>query len=271
MSICDYCGAIISTDLVFAVHDSFLSTHHLNVSAQFFDIDRTSDPSTDLPHMMPSATHFAEAVSQLGISNSSQVVVYDGAGVFSAARAHFMFRYFGHDNVQVLSGGLPLWIQHGYELEFGEPTKVEKGSFKALGERRELVIAYQELVEKLKQGSLCVMDARSNGRFQGVDPEPRPTLRGGGHMPGAVNVPWSSLQNANGFLPREELRKILAPILKDERPLVTTCGSGLSACVVNLALLELGREDVRLYDGSWSEYGNRPESEVVKSVRQKQQ
>jgi thiosulfate/3-mercaptopyruvate sulfurtransferase len=229
--------------------------------ARRFDIDAVSDHASPLPHMLPPAAEFAVAMRRLGLEAESTVVVYDSEGLFSAARAWWSLRAMGHDAVFVLDGGLPRWIAEGRPLETGW-TEPRHGEFKAhpvpglvrdLPNMREIVAAGREQI----------IDARPAGRFRGEVPEPRAGLRGG-HMPGAVSVPFSSLIEDGSLRPADQLKTLFEAAGVDfARPIVTTCGSGVSAAVLALGLARLGRDDVAVYDGSWSEWGALTDTPVV--------
>lgn len=226
--------------------------------AVFFDIDAISDPDTDLPHMLPSPQGFAAAVSALGIGSADTVVVYDSSGLFSAARAWWMFRVFGHDAVYVLDGGLPGWIAAGGEVASGEPEAPAPAAFRAQY-RADMVRSADDLKTNLETGAEQVLDARAAGRFTGSVPEPRAGLRSG-HIPGARNLPFNELlvTETQQMLEGEALRaRYLAAGIDLSRPVVTSCGSGVTAAVLALGLHRLGVSDVALYDGSWTEWGGR--------------
>jgi thiosulfate/3-mercaptopyruvate sulfurtransferase len=234
--------------------------------ARFFDLDLTSDRTTTLPHMMPLAGDFEEEARALGVSAASEVVVYDGSGVnLSAARAWWMFRAFGHARVAVLDGGLGLWRAEGRPMDSAEVSPGPLGDFHAVllpGRVRSL----EEMRANLGIGAEQVVDARLAGRFRGRDPEPRPGLRGG-HIPGAVSLPYTELVDGAGrLLPPETLRERLRAAGVDPgRPVVATCGSGTSACAVLLALEVIGAPPGALYDGSWSEWGARDDLPVKRA------
>ena len=222
--------------------------------AVFFDIDAISDHTSSLPHMLPAPADFATAMRRLGVEPDSTVVVYDSVGVFSAPRVWWTLRAMGHDRVFVLDGGLKKWLAEGHPVEAGwrEPLH---GEYKAHF-RPELVQDLGGVRGVLESGSAQVVDARAAIRFRGEAPEPRPGLRAG-HMPGALNAPWGGIVAEDGTLkPADKLRAAFEAAGVDlARPIVTTCGSGISASILALALAVLGRDDVPVYDGSWSEWG----------------
>ncbi len=230
--------------------------------AVFFDIDQISDHATDLPHMLAPPADFAVAARRLGVDATSTVVVYDSAGLFSAPRAWWNFRAMGHLAVAVLDGGLPQWLAEGRPVESGwrEPPH---GDFKSHPDAA-LVRSLDQVRVALADRSAVVIDARPAARFSGEAAEPRPNLRSG-HMPGARNVPFASILSDGARLRSDdEVRAAFAAAGVDlAAPIITTCGSGISAAVLALALAAIGRQDVAVYDGSWSEWGARAETPVA--------
>ncbi len=224
--------------------------------AVFFDIDAVADRSTDLPHMLPSPEVFAEAVGALGISERDHIVCYDQQGLFSAARAWWTFRVFGAERVQVLDGGLPKWRAEGRPIESGEPHP-PAATFHATF-HPDLVADWRGVLANIDSKSFQLVDARSAERFRGEAAEPRPGVRSG-RAPGSYNTPFGALLNADGTVKDSAA---LASLFQSsgvdlKAPITTTCGSGITASVVALALARLGRSDVAVYDGSWAEWGGR--------------
>jgi thiosulfate/3-mercaptopyruvate sulfurtransferase len=233
--------------------DDYLRAHI--PGAVFFDVDAVSDHSNPLPHMFPSAEQFGRDVGALGIGNGDTVVVYDAGGWVAGPRAWWMFLAYGHDKVRVLDGGLKKWIAEGRPTESGAVSP-KPATFRATFDARR-VRAMREMVVNLASRAEQVIDARASDRFEGRAPEPRPGLRPG-HIPGSRNVPYNKLFDAatGTMKPLSELRAAFSDAgVKLDAPIVTSCGSGVSAAVLTLALYRLGVENPALYDGSWSEWG----------------
>ncbi|HEX5379488.1 MAG TPA: 3-mercaptopyruvate sulfurtransferase [Phenylobacterium sp.] len=241
-------------------HAEFLEAHI--PGAVFFDIDAIADRTVDLPHMLPTPEAFAEAAGRLGLSRDATLVAYDSFGVRAAARVWWTLRVMGFTKVFVLDGGLKAWGAEGLPLESGEvapqPT-ILVPEFDA-----DLVRNVDDVRGLIASGASQIVDARGGPRFRGEVPEPRAGLRSG-HMPGALNVPFDSLLSADGRMkPPAELAPVFDAALVDlDRPVVTTCGSGVTASVVALALARLGRERASVYDGSWTEWGGLADTPVV--------
>ncbi|HYE99863.1 MAG TPA: 3-mercaptopyruvate sulfurtransferase [Planctomycetota bacterium] len=230
--------------------------------AVFFDINAIADPDTDLPHMLPSPEAFAAAAGELGLRPDAKVVVYDAHGIYSAARVWWTLRVMGFPQVFVLDGGLKTWRAEGRPVETAEA--VPSRSTVAVNFHPELVRDLGAVRGVLESGSAQVVDARSAGRFRGEVAEPRAGLRSG-HMPGALNLPFDKLIRPDGTLKdAAAIRSAFAEAGVDlRRPIITTCGSGVTAAVLALALARLGREDVAVYDGSWTEWAGRADTPVV--------
>ncbi|MEQ8935387.1 MAG: 3-mercaptopyruvate sulfurtransferase [Amphiplicatus sp.] len=222
--------------------------------AVFFDIDHIADRSSKLPHMLPSADDFQRMMSECGIGSHARIVVYDDAGLISAARVWWTFRAMGHEAVSVLNGGLPKWLAERRPVD-AEPVQRHASTFRAAF-RPELVCSADAVRRCVETTDALILDARSLGRFEGSDAEPRPGLRSG-HMPGAMSLPHSELVADGALKPVEELEAIFATRgLEADTPVIATCGSGVSAAVLALALERLGRKRVAVYDGSWTEWGD---------------
>ena len=230
--------------------------------AVFFDIDAIADHATPLPHMLPTPEAFAQAMGDLGLSDNASIVIYEAGAPRSAARAWWSFRAMGHEDVRVLDGGLPKWRREARPIETGavHPTAA---TFKPRFDSG-LVRAAADIRTVLSGGGAQIADARPGARFRGEAPEPREDLKSG-HMPGALSLPASDLYAPDGtMLGAAELSaKLAAAGIDPERPLISSCGSGITACMIALAMARLGRWGTAVYDGSWAEWGALPDAPIV--------
>jgi thiosulfate/3-mercaptopyruvate sulfurtransferase len=230
--------------------------------ARFFDIDAIADADTDLPHMVPAPGRFAKLVGALGVGNDSTIVFYDQKGLASAARGWWMMGLYGHDDAAVLDGGLPKWIAEGGKTEAGDLAPAAAKTFLP-AYRPARLRGVGDLLANLKSNAELVLDARAAPRFRGEVPELRPGVRPG-HVPGSRNLPYTELLAADHtLLPPDALRKKLAAAGVDgSKPVVTSCGSGVTATILTLAMTLAGLPEGAVYDGSWTEWGGRADTPV---------
>jgi thiosulfate/3-mercaptopyruvate sulfurtransferase len=233
--------------------------------ARFFDLELIADQETTLPHMVPTAGRFERMVAALGVNAGDPVVFYDQKGLFSAARGWWMMKLFGHDHVAVLDGGLPKWRAEGHPMQNGTPLPAKPGNFQATL-RASRLRGVGDMLINLESGAEVVLDARAVGRFTGAAPEPRPGLRSG-HIPGAASVPASDLLAPDQtMLPPDALRARFAEAGADgSKPVVTSCGTGVTAAILTLGLAVAGLQEGALYDGSWTEWASRTDTPVATS------
>jgi thiosulfate/3-mercaptopyruvate sulfurtransferase len=222
-------------------------------NAVMFDIDAICDQANPLPHMLPAPDIFAQAVGDLGIGNDDEIVVYDQGGMaMAAARVWWMFRCFGHKNVKVLNGGMPLWHALGFPVNRAALAPAKAKSYTA-SFNPALVVHRQHVVDSIDRPGIAIIDARGAERFTGATPDKRPGLKTG-HIPGSYNIPFTGLIDPGSGILVEGDKRIAALVESQPQQIITSCGSGVTACVLALALYESGYENAAVYDGSWSEW-----------------
>jgi thiosulfate/3-mercaptopyruvate sulfurtransferase len=241
-------------------HAEFLRAHI--PGARYFDIDVVADPDTDLPHMVPSPGRFARLIGGLGVSNASRVVFYDQKGLASAARGWWLMALFGHDNAAVLDGGLPRWQREGRVTATGEPAAAQPAAYRP-DYRAAMLRGIGDVLGNVKTQAELVLDARAAGRFTGEVPEPRAGMRSG-HIPGSASLPYTDLLNTDGTFRNVDVvrARLRRAGVDGSRPVVTSCGSGVTACILTLGMRIAGLPEGAVYDGSWTEWGGRSDTPV---------
>lgn len=234
--------------------DEYKKKHIPN--AIFFDINKIADPNNSLPHMIPSKDLFSKMMQNIGLNKDDEIIIYDNSPFLSSARAWFLFRYFGHDKISIMQGGIKNWKNYGGNITQGNVI-LEKGNYIASAERKELVVNLDEMILASQNKKNVILDARSKKRFLGEALEPRPNLPSG-HIPNSKSLPSSDLINKEGYLKsKDEINQIFSNInVNTNDKIIATCGSGVSACVISIALFCLGKTDTPIYDGSWTEWAS---------------
>lgn len=223
------------------------------IGARQFDLQNEfSDTSSKLPNTLPSPEQFENSCRKLGINNSSKIVVYDNLGIYVSPRVWWMFKVMGHQNIAVLNGGLPEWVRQGYETVQQKENNIIPGNFKAKFQS-EMVKDYDFVSSNVSLQESVLIDARSGGRFEGIAPEPREGLPSG-HIPGSLNLPYTDVLENGKFKSREDLSEIFNNLKINEKPLVFSCGSGVTACIILLASEFVLKNNKSVYDGSWTEW-----------------
>ncbi len=241
-------------------HDEYLAAHI--PGAVYFDIDAVCDPDSTLPHMLPTADAFGAAVGEMGIGNDNRVVVYDSVGLASAPRVWWMFHAFGHDNVAVMTGGFRAWQSEGRLVTADVPSPAAAAFAAQLNDN--MVRSIEQLRANIDSGAELVLDARAPGRFNGTEPEIRPGVRSG-HIPGSGNLPYAEIIDAEAgtFVSSTDLRNAFdAQGATGLQPVTTTCGSGVTACILGLGMHLIGRDNWSVYDGSWTEWGGSDDTPI---------
>ncbi len=224
-------------------------------TSRFFDIKKEfSDTSADFPNTMVSPKDFEQKARRLGINQDSCVVIYDEHGIYSSPRAWWMFKSVGFDNVAILDGGLPYWKLNGFEVEKRKEMDYEKGNFHSK-RRRDHFVSTQYVLNSITSKKNQILDARSHGRFVGESPEPRKGVKSG-HIPSSKSLPYSTLMNGTKLKSKRDLKRIFDELNKDQKPMIFSCGTGITACVLALAANVAGYEENLVYDGSWTEWGS---------------
>lgn len=224
-------------------------------NARFFDLkNKFSKKETDLPTMLPNPIEFEAEARKLGINKTSKIVVYDNLGIYTSPRVWWMFKTMGHKNIAVLNGGLPEWIKNGYFVEVLKHKKYTPGDFKATF-KPTLVTTINDIKTNLSTKTALVVDARSQGRFKGTAPDPRPTLKSG-HIPNSSNLPYTEVLNNGKLKSKKKLTKLFKELTSSTTPLIFTCGSGITACILHLAAEHVLKNEKSVFDGSWTEWAS---------------
>lgn len=225
--------------------------------ALYFDIDEISDKSTELPHMVPSVKDFNKTLNKMGVSNSSHIIVYSVDGIGTSPRVWWLLKLFGHKRVSILNGGLQAWLRINGPTTNVIETLDNKNKEYSAKFNKNLVCNYDEVVKAMHNKNIKIIDARSEGRFKGIEDEPRPGLKKG-HIPNSLNIPFNKFISENGYLIKNnEIKEITkAYSIKKDTQIISTCGSGVTACILALALSSIGYNNYKIYDGSWSEWGS---------------
>lgn len=249
---------IIVLDTSFVATANRVSAAHKDKvipGAKFFDLKlKFSNQESKLPNTFPSITQFQKESRELGINNSSHIIVYDNLGVYTSPRVWWMFKTLGHQNVSVLNGGLPEWINNGYPTERFHNKEYDLGNFSAL-KKKDNIKTYDNILKNISDEKALLVDARSNGRFMGTEDDPRRNLKSG-HIPNAINIPYKDVLQENGTYKNEEdLIKIFEDF--DDQDIIFSCGSGITACIVLLASEQVLKNNKYVYDGSWTEWAER--------------
>lgn len=232
---------------------------HIKNSRLFKIKENFVDKESPFPNTVPSPEQFEEQCRLLGINKNSSIVVYDNLGIYTSPRVWWLFKVMGHEDIKVLDGGLPEWVKEGNETINSEdlPIDFSEGNFES-NFQKDLLISYEDVMENNNSNDFLIVDARSQGRFEGTADEPRKHLQSGS-IPNSVNIPFQSLQEEGKFKSQKELKKILSEKIDDDSKLVFSCGSGLTACIIMLANEIACNESRYLFDGSWTEYAERNE------------
>ncbi len=230
--------------------------------AVYFDIDEIADQDTDLPHMMPPPEKFSSRARKMGMGDGNRIVIYDRGNFMASARVWWMFRAMGHSDIRVLDGGWNAWVKADGPVEDLPP--LQKDRHFTVRVQNHLIKDYGQVCALKDNPNVVVIDARPEGRFKGQDNEPREGLPSG-HIPGSINIPMSTLVTPEGYLKSADELRVIFKAIEEDDYIVASCGSGVSAAVILLALQRLGRDDVALYDGSWTDYASRAYSEIATS------